>query len=122
VSAEWETRDRRIAAARARLAVAETRAVRDMSPDDLAAECIALRAALRGALTVIGELWITEPAPQSVRDRQRAELLAEVPRSQRATDPEGDQAWAVATVLTAIGDDVARVVTGWLRAAREEMS
>ena len=61
-----------------------------------------------------------EPVPTRDRTRRAAALLAEVPASQRAAEGhrDDDEAAAVARVLAARPDDVAAIVTGWLRAAR----
>jgi ATP-dependent helicase YprA (DUF1998 family) len=114
--------DRRIRAARALLR--QRLGARSMGAPELRALLATHRSALRRLVELFTELpWIDDPEPESVRLRLEAELLAGVPRSQRA-EPEPDDgldlAGATARILAAIPGDTSEVVTWWLRDARAE--
>lgn len=72
-------------------------------------------------LAIVDDQYLCLPPPAGERARARAELLAEVPASERAPGyPDADFSAAVATTLVRVPGDVAAAVTRWLRAAKRE--
>lgn len=104
---------------RAREALAVAQAITSTHP--LMATVRRLAGHLDGLLTIADEHYLLPPAPPAERQAAREALLAEVPASQRAQGaPDNDEAATVATLLAQLGDDTAAIVTGWLRAVRDE--
>jgi hypothetical protein len=100
--------------------------VRSRNPADLPVS-ILLR--VNGELLRHGEAMLTIfddhflPIPEAASEKGRAAelLLGEVPDSLRAPGlRHGDSAWAVATLIAALGVDQANEVTRWLRTAKHE--
>jgi hypothetical protein len=82
-------------------------------------ECTRLREIAEQLASILGDTFIFPPDPQSKQERERDELLAEVPASCRVEDAgPDDDTTGVATRLANAG--AALVVLGWLRAARRE--
>jgi hypothetical protein len=110
------TVDPRIASARALLA--EQHQPITMTHAEIWALLARYQRRVHELLELLDELWISSRAPAAERARRAAELLAEVPQSQRASNPEGDYASVLADLLANIGDDSAAAVRDWLRVAR----
>jgi len=91
-----------------------------MTPGDVRHLLARFQRRVHELLELLDELVIFPRNPAAERARLAAELLAEVPASQRAAKPDGDMAAAVAAGLAGLGDDTAVIVTNWLRAARRQ--
>jgi hypothetical protein len=109
--------------ARARRYVDDVRGGHVSFADEGIAVSQVLAGYLSDVLDVLEDQYVEQPSPGGAQERLRAELLAEVPASQRATGEHAgtDEAVAVATLLAGMPGDQAEIVTGWLRAARREV-
>jgi hypothetical protein len=82
-------------------------------------ECARLREVAEQLTDILGDVFVFPPDPGSDQERERDELLAEVPVSCRREGAlPDDEAAGVATMLANAA--TAPIVRGWLRAARRE--